>query len=244
MSNNNKRHDLIGRKFGKIVVQKISDKKKNNGFLWECLCECGKICYDTTQNLEKGHRLSCGCARKEKIDLVGLKTGMLTVVSYYGVRQYDGNHSERRWNCLCECGNYTNLATAKLTKGKIISCGCIMKKKGEKNKSWKGCGEISGSFWRQIRACAETRNLDFEINLEYIWELFLEQDRKCKLSGITIGFDKYKITASLDRIDSSKGYVVKNIQWVHKDINKIKTNFSQSYFLELCQKVNAYNQLG
>ena len=44
-------------------------------------------------------------------------------------------------------------------------------------------------------------------------------------------------TASLDRIDSSKGYTKSNIQWVHKDINKMKSDFSMLRFLELCYAV-------
>lgn len=44
-------------------------------------------------------------------------------------------------------------------------------------------------------------------------------------------------TASLDRIDSSKGYIKGNIQWVHKDINKMKNNYNQAYFINLCALV-------
>ena len=51
-----------------------------------------------------------------------------------------------------------------------------------------------------------------------------------------------KSTASLDRIDSSKGYTIDNIQWLHKDINKMKWDFSQEKFLELCKKI--VNNLG
>lgn len=40
--------------------------------------------------------------------------------------------------------------------------------------------------------------------------------------------------ASLDRIDSSQGYIKGNVQWVHKDINKMKFDLSQDRFLELC----------
>jgi len=44
-------------------------------------------------------------------------------------------------------------------------------------------------------------------------------------------------TASLDRIDSSKGYVKGNLQWVHKDINMMKNHYNQKYFIEICKKV-------
>lgn len=241
----NKRHDLIGRQFGGVTVVKISDKRKNRGFLWECLCKCGTICYDTTQNLETGHRLSCGCSRKETIDLTGFRTGMLIVVEFTGIKSYDETHSERRWKCLCDCGEYTELSTAVLTKGRVRSCGCLNTKSGNEHHGWKGYGEISASMWKQIKSCASSRDLQINLSIEYLWDLFNKQNKQCALSGVLLTFGKKKqgITASLDRIDSSIGYIESNVQWVHKDINKMKSDFNQSYFIKLCEYVNN-NRLG
>jgi len=47
--------------------------------------------------------------------------------------------------------------------------------------------------------------------------------------------------ASLDRIDNSKGYHLNNVQWVHKDVNRMKWIFEQDYFIKLCNKVSEYN---
>jgi hypothetical protein len=44
-------------------------------------------------------------------------------------------------------------------------------------------------------------------------------------------------TASVDRIDSSKGYIKGNVQWVHKTINKMKWGYSQGEFIEFCEAV-------
>ena len=82
-----------------------------------------------------------------------------------------------------------------------------------------------------------------EISIEYAWELFLKQNKRCSLSGqiLTIGTNRYN-TASIDRIDSSKGYVEENIQWVHKDINFMKRTYSQEYFIKMCNLVS--NNMG
>ena len=45
-------------------------------------------------------------------------------------------------------------------------------------------------------------------------------------------------TASLDRIDSTKGYVENNVQWTLKKINIMKNVFSQKEFIYLCNKVS------
>ena len=52
----------------------------------------------------------------------------------------------------------------------------------------------------------------------------------------------FRFTASLDRIDNTKGYTQDNVQWVHKDINRIKSDLSQEYFLTLCKTVVDWNK--
>ena len=73
-----------------------------------------------------------------------------------------------------------------------------------------------------------------------MWTIFLEQDRKCALSGLPISFGRQcrdNPTASMDRIDSRGPYVVGNVQWVHKHINMMKLDHDQDYFITLCSLV-------
>jgi hypothetical protein len=88
----------------------------------------------------------------------------------------------------------------------------------------------------------------FDITIEYLWRMFLRQKRCCALSGLQIHFSPkakgdhtgYR-SASLDRIDSSRGYVRGNVQWVHKDINLMKRTLPQERFIELCTNVARRN---
>ena len=48
-------------------------------------------------------------------------------------------------------------------------------------------------------------------------------------------------TASLDRIDSTKGYIEGNVQWVDKIVNAMKWNIPEKYFIEICKTI-AKNQ--
>lgn len=76
---------------------------------------------------------------------------------------------------------------------------------------------------------------DFNLDEEYIKNLLeVEQNFKCKLSNIEIHLKNRKIdkvtiydTASLDRIDSSKGYTKDNVQWVALGINYMKLDYSE-----------------
>jgi hypothetical protein len=105
---------------------------------------------------------------------------------------------------------------------------------------WKGTGEISGRLLTQIRNSAKIRDIPHNVSDKYLWNLFLKQNRKCALTGIELIFDSShhdKNTASLDRIDSSKGYIKDNVMWVHKDVNLMKHVFDLDYFIGLCGKI-------
>jgi hypothetical protein len=45
-------------------------------------------------------------------------------------------------------------------------------------------------------------------------------------------------TASLDRIDSNKGYTKDNVVWVHKNVNAFKNCLSHKDFIKICHLVS------
>lgn len=182
-----------------------------------------------------------------KNDLTDEQIGRLTIKKNLGTRKTKSGRIERMWLCECECGNTKEIPHGPLTQQSINSCGCLQRLKGSDNPCFKGCGEISGNRWDQISRSKTNRNkrtsaIDrvFDITIEWAWDLFLKQDRKCALTGTEIYFGiggKDEYTASLDRIDSLKGYTEDNVQWIHKDVNRMKNIFDQDYFIETCRKV-------
>lgn len=182
---------------------------------------------------------------KKAKDKTGERYGRLVVKEAIGRNK----HSQLIWRCVCDCGNIKDLPTGQLGH-RTNSCGCLRldtnkdstcpsHAKGNKSPYWKGCGEISGYRLNKLKKEAARRNLCYEIEDQFIWDLFLEQDRKCALTGLPLefGIGRHNGTASLDRIDSSKGYVKDNVQWVHKHINIMKWHLDQDYFIDLCRRV-------
>jgi len=145
--------------------------------------------------------------------------------------------------CKCKCGVESVVRVSALQSGKSKGCQCRAFDKMREIRTY--VGEISDTFWSRIIKSAKLRNYKFEITKEYVWELFLRQKNKCALSGLDIKIERSinrkkgcsNITASLDRIDSTKGYIEGNVQWVHKDVNYIKQDLSEEYFKELCQSI-------
>jgi hypothetical protein len=155
--------------------------------------------------------------------------------------------------CRCECGVEHDVDAYTLTVGKSKSCiHCFNRNRfGAKNNSWKGYEEIPKSWFYRFEQYAVKKNNIFDITIEFVWSLYIKQNRRCALTDIPINFEnaceagnRWKglvCTASLDRIDSKQGYVIGNVQLVHKDINIMKNHFNQDYFIEMCKAVAANN---
>lgn len=122
------------------------------------------------------------------------------------------------WNCR-KCGKFAN--TGKRRHGDILH-------------SW---------FAIKQRSAAD-RGLEWDIDIEWLWDLYLAQNKLCSLSGVEIGWAKkgFKATASIDRIDSTKGYTKDNSQLVHKDVNFMKQSFVQGYFVEMCINITNFTK--
>lgn len=95
------------------------------------------------------------------------------------------------------------------------------------------------SWFTKSEKGAALRGLIFNITIEDIWFMYTAQEGRCALSGISIGWSEVGSihTASIDRIDSSKGYIKENVQLLHKDVNFMKQQYSQEYFIEICKAV-------
>jgi hypothetical protein len=186
-------------------------------------------------------------------DIAGNVYGYLTVLK---VVRNENSTKKHPWIAICRCSNCGNdnfsVSSQSLVRGSTTSCGCskdrYIKTTGKNNKQFTGYEEIPGKYWGVIQRRAENRGYSICVSIEYAWSLYVAQDRKCALSGLPIEFaisqrKSSETTASLDRIDSSKGYVEGNIQWVHKHINIMKNVFEQKYFISLCNLITKNNSL-
>jgi hypothetical protein len=180
------------------------------------------------------------------LNLKGKQFGWLKVIEPTEKRSAGGGVI---WKCECQsCKKIIEISGGSLKYNHSNrSCGCqpIIRKDQE------SVGELK---WRYLNALKhgckrKSRELEFAITLEYAWGLFLKQDRKCALSGVEISVRssasrkiRQRQTASLDRIDSSKGYIEGNVQWVHKDINGMKNNLSDCQFIAWCKKIAEFSK--
>ena len=186
-----------------------------------------------------------------KKEMTGKKFGKLTVIKSLHKNKKGIYHYE----CKCDCGITYITSGQYIRNGRATSCSKCSKVRGSDHPQWLGVGMISRTWWNDhiIRKNKQRndkmrgrKQLQISIDINYGWELFEKQKQKCALTGIVLTFPTTSHTkrrtnnngtASLDRIDNKKDYVEGNVQWVHKDINILKSNFEQSKFIELCKLV-------
>lgn len=167
-------------------------------------------------------------------DLTGKKFGRLIVLER-GLN--DSSKRKRvRWQCRCECGKQVLVLSTNLIQGYIRSCGCL-----NKDSHYKGHNDISGTYWELLKFGAIKRGYEFDLSIEFLWNLFQQQKGKCALTGLPIKLERHyrknKQTASLDRIDNKKGYLSDNVCWVHKDINFMKGKLDLETFIKYAERI-------
>lgn len=168
-------------------------------------------------------------------------------------------------DCICDnCGNtfqkplseYNRNLTLK--RHNFCSRSCVGKSnisklpKYDKEKSYdisKHAGERADKYspFRGYIKKAKQRFKECTITLEDLknqWEL---QKGICPYSGVqlklithTIKSDRQINSASLDRIDSSKGYTKDNIQFVSIPLNYMKNNLTHEETIEICKQIAKY----
>lgn len=151
-------------------------------------------------------------------------------------------NAKSHWECTCDCGIKKTVSAADLQKGKTkrcFSCSTIYLNKQRRSTP------LTNTFWNKIERNGKVRSLEFTITKEEAYELYLEQGGKCKYTNIPLLFPssttKSDGTASLDRIDNTKGYIKGNLQWVHKKVNQIKMDLEEKDFIFICHLVSENN---
>jgi hypothetical protein len=60
-----KRDNLVGTRFGRLLVTEFAYAGKSRELYWKCVCDCGETTITAAGNLRRGTSQSCGCLRLE-----------------------------------------------------------------------------------------------------------------------------------------------------------------------------------
>ena len=104
---------------------------------------------------------------------------------------------------------------------------------------------IRGKLYDLLEAArgrAKNKSLPIDIDLEYLIDLYQQQNGKCKLTNIEFTFNTRQngqhfnpFNPSIDKIDSNKGYTQDNVRLVCVIVNLSLNEFGEENFKTMCQ---------
>lgn len=150
------RDNIVGQKYGRLLVLRVVGKNKHGKYSVECICDCGNLHTALEACLKNGHTQSCGCLFKEVVgnsnrrDWAGLKVGRLTFIEDVGT-----NGESRQWRLLCDCGSEIIRSGISVFHGQIQSCGCLKRDRTKEANSRHGfCNTPTyGSYHSMLARC-------------------------------------------------------------------------------------------
>jgi len=192
-----------------------------------------------------------------KEDLINKKYNKLTIVEHIAYR---------RVKCKCDCGNEKECDLYDIRRGKIKSCGCArntpelraLARTRAYELQKKGLLKVGGDYhtddysgFKYMLKCINNKNRinkKSNITLEDLEEIWNNQQGLCAYTKLPLilvthtnprkDVPKWSL-ASVDRIDSSKGYEKDNIQFISRTINYAKNDMSHEDAIKFLQFIRS-----
>lgn len=155
--------DIVGQRFGNLIVLKDTGLRENRKVVWECECDCGCIFTVRSSRLHDGTVTCCPtCAKaKFRIDLANQRFGKLTVLEPMQKRTKSGLVI---WRCRCDCGNEIELDSRTIRRNVNLACKECLSENFLGNKRTKN---LAGQRFGKLTALSVIGKNEKNVNL---WE--------------------------------------------------------------------------
>lgn len=128
--------------------------------------------------------------------------------------------------------------------GAVVCVGCenVYRKNDRLKQKSKETFEIRirQKLFSANRTCKE-KNMEFNITLQDVLNLWEKQNGKCFYTGVQMSQFRGDFGFSVDRVDSSRGYVLGNCVLAATVINRMKLHHSVEEFINFCKMVVDFN---
>lgn len=150
---------------------------------------------------------------------------------------------------ICPCCNtsfYLKPSRRKNTKGAIF-CSMECKKKMIKidkkyhngTRYYTELDKFLGAKLTRIKMSARKRGYTFDLDREYFFNCYREQEGLCYYTKVPLSINKEDIfnLMSIDRKDNSKGYIKGNIVFCCMGINSMKFNYTSEQVFDFIKLI-------
>ena len=97
---------------------------------------------------------------------------------------------------------------------------------------------LDEKFNQLVNTASKRKNIKCFVTVEHLHDVWQKQKGLCAYIKLPLTSEAHKFnTVSLDRIDSNKDYTIDNIQLVCVPINRMKLDYSEEQFINLCSLV-------
>lgn len=131
-------------------------------------------------------------------------------------------------------------------------CKECLRKRNKEQRVWENRKESYNAAMRRYRSTekgaihtsyqaakgrAKKVGMPFDLDLEYVTELFYQQNGKCALTGVDMQPKSGRMSPSLDKMDPGLGYVRGNVQWLTWKANAVKQDLTMEELFQFCETV-------
>lgn len=162
------------------------------------------------------------------IDITGQRFGKLLVIKFTHMDKY------AMWQCKCDCGTVIICRGTALRGNYTKSCGCVRYEKSIKHNQYKS---VEYKLFNHAKKRAKRKNLEFNIELS---DIIIPES--CPILKIKLNQLSLDNTPTIDRIDSSKGYLKDNIKIISYKANVRKSNGTLDEYKSILNYMNKHKR--
>lgn len=172
---------------------------------------------------------TCKCCKVEKPLVEFGKSSKATGTGYKAVCKI----------CLAEKLRMARLANPEKARERDRIWASKNKDKiSEKNKQRYTNLTLNEKFIQLVKNASKRERVKCFITVEHLHDVWQRQEGLCAYTKLPLSSEAHQLnTVSLDRIDSDKDYTADNIQLVCVPINRMKLDYSEDQFIQLCKLV-------
>jgi hypothetical protein len=157
--------------------------------------------------------------------------------------------TERKCECLCDCGEKVFVGIHKLRRGDTKSCGCWRRESIASIAHSRGRFTTDSKIARIMhtyKARAKKDNRLFTLTENEFAYLITQNCFYCDIRPARLArssgkksatFQSYMLYNGIDRVDNARGYELDNCVSCCAECNKAKSTMSQKEFIALCKRV-------